>query len=79
MSQTPSQSPKDVDRQAVLSDVYDSIQKRITPDTVAVYVKSAREYGKKYGIGQAVEDWIQEGRNYHSNAQSATNWANELP
>ncbi|MBD2681539.1 MULTISPECIES: hypothetical protein [Nostoc] len=70
---------KQTDRLKILEKVYESIEQRMTTNSVAVYVQLARQYGKKYQIEGLVESWILEGRNVFFTPESAKAWADTLP
>jgi hypothetical protein len=70
---------KQIDRQDVLDAVYQSINVRMTNDSVGEYVRLARQYGESHGIAVLVDDWIMDGRTTFSSQTEARQWADSLP
>lgn len=67
------------DRQEVLQAAYRSIEQRMTPESVNVYVKLANQYAEKYRTVEIVQDWIMDGRTVFSFREKAIEWADSLP
>lgn len=67
-----------MDRQTVIKAINKAIEERMPAHRMEVCHEFARQYGKKQGISNLIEDWINEGREI-SSTEDAWKWADSLP